>query len=174
MTTAPAPVLPPEFQVLIDEKKWDALETLWTKQIESTPDDLDLFFAVAAAVKKKGAGPSALKWLRFLADYHEGDRQIRILLDIARMSPTDAEIRKDLAAALRARFAAHPVLQPVLTQFPVEGAADPSEMAGKIARWLQFFPGEIYFMPGRGPGRCGLRIGIGSACIRSAALNRYA
>lgn len=140
---------------MIDEKKWDALEALWTKQMESTPEDLDLFFAVAAAAKKKGAGPSALKWLRFLAAYHEGDRQIRILLDIARMSPSDAEIRKDLAAALRARFATHPVLQPVLAQFPVEGAADPSEMAGKIARWLQFFPGEIYLMTGRGAGRLG-------------------
>ncbi|HEY4229399.1 MAG TPA: GreA/GreB family elongation factor, partial [Thermoanaerobaculia bacterium] len=64
-----------------------------------------------------------------------------------------AEGRKALTAALRARFGAHPVFAAVLAKFPVEGAQDPSEIAGKIARWLQFLPGEIYFMPGRGAGR---------------------
>ena len=151
--TAVSSILPPEVQSLIDEKKLDLLEALWTQRMESTPDDLDFFFAVAAAVKKKGAGASALKWLHFLAEYHQGDAQIRILLDIARMSPTDSQIRKELSAALRARFAAHPVFPAVLARFPVEGAGDPSEMAGRISRWLQFLPGEIYFMPGRGAGR---------------------
>ena len=112
-----------------------------------------LFLRGGRGVKKKGAGASALKWLHFLAEYHQGDAQIRILLDIARMSPTDSEIRKELSAALRARFGAHPVFAAVLARFPVEGAGDPSEMAGRISRWLQFLPGEIYFMPGRGAGR---------------------
>ncbi|MEP6993048.1 MAG: GreA/GreB family elongation factor [Acidobacteriota bacterium] len=152
MTPFPSPI-PPEFQVLIDEKKFDALEALWTQRMEATPGDLDLFFAVAAAVKKKGSGASALAWLRFLADCHEGDEKIRVLLEIARMSPTDAAIRKALADALRARFAGHPVLSAVLAQFPVESASDPSEVAGKISRWLRFLPGDIYLMPVRGAGR---------------------
>ena len=150
---APASTLPSDVQQLIDEKRFPALETLWTQKMESAPEDLEFFFAVAAAVKKKGAGASALSWLRFLADYHEGDERVRILLEIARMSPTDPEIRKALAAALRDRFASHPMLPAVLAQFPVERAADPSEVAGKISRWLQFLPGEIYLMPGRGAGR---------------------
>src|ERR1700682_2283350 len=146
-------MLPPDVQLLIDEKKLDALEALWTEKMESAPEDLPFFFAVAAAVKKKGGGASALSWLRFLADYHEGDERIRVLLEIARMSPTEPEIRKALAEALRARFASHSVLPAVLAQFPVDNAADPAEAAGKISRWLQFLPGEIYLMPGRGAGR---------------------
>jgi transcription elongation GreA/GreB family factor len=151
--TAPAPTLPPDVQKLIDEKKFPALEALWTQKMEAETEPLDYFFAIAAAVKKKGGGPSALSWLRFLADYHEGDERIRVLLELARMSPGDAEIRKLLTAALRARFGAHPVFPAVIAKFPVEGAADPSDVAGKIARWLQFLPGEIYYMPGRGAGR---------------------
>src|SRR5262249_15144070 len=148
-------ILPSAVQKLIDEKKFPALEVLWTQKMEAESEPLEFFFAIAAAVKKKGGGPQALSWLRFLADYHEGDEQIRTLLELARMFPTDTEGRKALTASLRARFGSHPVFGAVLAKFPVEGAGaqDPSETAGKIARWLQFQPGEIYFMPGRGAGR---------------------
>jgi len=147
---------PPEFQELIEAKKFDAVEGLWTKRMEEDADDLPLFFGVAAAVKKKGGGAAAVKLLRFLADYHDAaadDARIRVLLEIARMSPTDPQIRKDLGAALKARFGAHPAFPAVAAKFPVEGAADPSDSAGKIARWLRFHPDEIYFLPGRGAGR---------------------
>src|SRR5689334_8060370 len=151
--TAPAPHIPPEVQKLIDEKKFPALEALWTQKMEAESEPLEFFFEIAAGVKKKGGGASAVSWLRFLAGYHEGDEQIRVLLELARMFPTDAEGRKALTAALRARFGSHPVFSAVLAKFPFEGAQDPSEIAAKIARWLQFLPGEIYFMPGRGAGR---------------------
>src|SRR5882762_3559865 len=110
-----ATTLPPEVQHLIDEKKFDALEALWTKRMDEDAADLPFFFAVAAAVEKKGGGASALSWLRLLADYHEpaaGDDRVRVLLEIPRLSPTDPDVRKDLAATLRARFAGHPVLGP--------------------------------------------------------------
>src|SRR5262245_17540479 len=151
-----APPLPPEVQILIDGKKFDALEALWTKKVEEGSEELPFYFRIAAAVKKKGAGAQALNWLRLLADYvgsSDGDSRIKVLLEIARMSPTDAAIRKELAAALKGRFAGHPALTAVLAKFPVEGATDPSESAGKIARWLRFSPGAIYFLPGRGAGR---------------------
>ena len=151
--TAPPPDLPADAQKLIDEKKFPALEALWTEKVEAKSEPLEVFFGIAAAVKKKGGGPSALSWLRLLADEREGDERIRVLLEAVRMFPTDAEVRKTLTAALRARFGSHPVFPAVLAKFPVEGAADPSEVAGKIARWLQFLPGEIYYMPGRGAGR---------------------
>ena len=32
-------------------------------------------------------------------------------------------------------------------------AADPAAAAGKIERWLRFAPGDVYHLPGRGPGR---------------------
>ena len=141
----------------IEAKRFDAVEDAWMESMEREPENLPFFFAVAAAVKKKGGGASAVSWLRFLADYEaergDGDRQITVLLEIARMSPTDPDIRREIEAALRKRFAPHPNLAALLAQFPFQNAADPAEAAGKVVRWLRFSPGEIYFMAGRGAGR---------------------
>ena len=147
--------IPPEFIDLVEGKKFDALESLWTTRMEQDANDLPLFFGVAAAVKKKGSGAVALKLLRFLAGYHEegSEGRIQTLLEIARMSPKDPEVRKELAASLKKRFGAHPAFGAVVAKFSVESAPDPSDVAGRIARWLRFTPGGIYFMPGRGAGR---------------------
>ncbi len=151
-----APPLPPEIQTLVDQKKFDALEALWTKRVEERGEDLPFFFALAAAVKKKGGGAQAVAWLRLLAEFHDsadGEDKTRVLLEIARMAPTDPTVRQELAATLKQRFGGHPALSAVVAQFPVDKAQDPSDVAGKIARWLSFRPGQIYYMPGRGAGR---------------------
>jgi transcription elongation GreA/GreB family factor len=150
------PNLTPEVQHLVDQKKFDALGQLWTKKMEENAEDFPFFFDLAAAAKKKGGSTQAVGWLRSLADFHNvggNESLIRVLLELARMSPTDASVRKDLTTALRARHAGHPALSAVIAQFPLEKAADPSEVAGRIARWLRFQPNAIYFMPGRGAGR---------------------
>ena len=70
--SAPISTLPPEVQSLVEHKKLDELEDLWTRRMEESPAELEFFFAVAAAVKKKAgaeAADRALSWLRFLADY---------------------------------------------------------------------------------------------------------
>ncbi len=150
------PNLTPEVQHLVDQKKFDALGALWNKRMEENAEDLAFFFDLAAAAKKKGGGGHAVEWLKSLAELHDGDSgdvRTKVLLELARMSPTDATVRKDLTATLRARFAGHPALAAVIAQFPLEKAADPSEVAGRIARWLRFQPNAIYLMPGRGAGR---------------------
>ncbi len=150
------PNLTPEVQHLVDQKKFDALGQLWTKKMEENAEDFPFFFDLAAAAKKKGGSTQAVGWLRSLADFHNvggNESLIRVLLELARMSPTDASVRKDLTTALRTRYAGHPALSAVIAQFPLEKAADPSEVAGRIARWLRFQPNAIYFMPGRGAGR---------------------
>lgn len=150
-------VLPASVAELIEHKDFAAVEDVWTGQMERTPEDLPFFFAVAAAVKKKGGGEAAVSWLRFLADYQEergdADRRLTVLSEIARMSPTDAQIRGELEAAIRARFAAHPMLPALLSHFPIASAADPVETAGRVNRWLRFSPGDVYLLPGRGAGR---------------------
>src|SRR5262245_48577581 len=106
----PSGTIPPEFQELIEGKNFEALESLWTSRMESDADDLPMYFAVAAAVKKRGSGAVAVKLLRSLADYHDegADERIQTLLEIARMSPRDSEVRKELVAALKTRFGKHP------------------------------------------------------------------
>ena len=151
------PDLPPDVARLVDQKKFEELEELFTRKVDENPGDLAFFFALAAAVKKKGSGAKALSWLKLLADYQAsaGDlaARIRVLLEIARMSPTDAAVRTELTAALKQRYGSHPAFAPVLAQFSVEKAKDPSEVAGKIDRWLRFRVGDIYAMAGRGAGR---------------------
>src|SRR5262245_34954096 len=104
-TTITPTSIPPEFQELIEGKKFDALESLWTKRMEQDADALPVFFGVAAAVKKKGSGAVAVKLLRFLADFHDAgsDERIQTLLELARMSPRDPDVRKELAATLKTR-----------------------------------------------------------------------
>ena len=124
--------------------------------MEENADDLSFFFGIAAGAKKKGGGAQAIAWLRSLAEFHDvadSDSRTRVLLEIARMSPTDTAVRKELTATLKNRFAGHPALSAVLAKFPLDKAPDPSEVAGRIARWLSFEPNAIYFMPGRGAGR---------------------
>ncbi|MGE5413715.1 MAG: hypothetical protein ACM3NW_06035, partial [Syntrophomonadaceae bacterium] len=150
------PSLPADVQALVDQKKFDAIESLWTRRVEEGGTDLRFFFALAAAVKKKGGATQAVAWLRLLAEFHgsaDGEAKTQVLLEIARMAPADAEVRRELTGTLKARFAGHPALSAVLAQFPLEKAQDPSEVAGRIARWLSFRPGQIFFMPGRGAGR---------------------
>ncbi len=148
--------LPPEVARLVDQKKFEELEELFTRTVDETPGDLPFFFALAAAVKKKGSGAKALSWLKLLADYHAAAdlaARIRVLLEIARMAPSDVTVRSDLAAALKQRHGSHPAFAAVVAQFVVEKARDPSDVAGKIDRWLRFRVGDIYEMAGRGAGR---------------------
>lgn len=155
MSNVPS-TLPADVQALVDQKKFDALEALWTKRIEEGGSDLTFFFTLAASVKKKGGGTQAIAWLRLLAEFHgsaDDEAKTRVLLEVARMAPSDPEVRRELTATLKSRFAGHPALSAVVAQFPLEKAQDPSDVAGRIARWLSFRPGQIYFMPGRGAGR---------------------
>lgn len=155
--TEPVSDLPSDVIDLISQKKFEELEDVWTRQMETEPRNLPFFFGVAAAVKKKGGADQAISWLRFLADYQaerkDADAHLDVLLEIARMSPGDPEIRGELEDALRRRFASHPCLSALLAQHPLAGASDPAAVGGKIRRWLRFAPGDIHFMPGRGPGR---------------------
>jgi transcription elongation GreA/GreB family factor len=145
---------------LIEQKRLEELEDVWTRRMEEDPSDLPFFFGIAAAVKKKAGAEGAeqaLSWLRFLADYEseQGDpeRRIEVLAEIVRMNPTDAAARADLEASLRERYRDHPVLAAVMAQNPIDSATDPSETARRVARWLRFSPGEVYFLSGRGAGR---------------------
>ena len=152
-----APELPAEVARLVDQRKFEELESLFAQRVDENPGDLPFFFALAAAVKKKGSGAKAVSWLKLLADFHgaAGDlpARIRVLLEVARMSPSDSGVRADLTAALKQRFSSHPAYASVAAQFPLEKAKDPAEVAGRIERWLRFRVGDIYAMAGRGAGR---------------------
>src|SRR5215471_14746808 len=153
----PARELPAEVAELVEHKKFSELEDLWTRRVEAEPTNLPFFFGVAAAVKKKGGSAQAVSWLRLLAEYQaeqaDPESRLDVLAETARLFPTEPEVRSDLDDALRSRFAGHPLLPAVLAQNPLEGSKEPAAVASKIRRWLAFRPGDIFFLPGRGPGR---------------------
>ncbi|HEY6051083.1 MAG TPA: hypothetical protein VIZ58_07530, partial [Thermoanaerobaculia bacterium] len=149
-------LIPPAFSTLLERKKFAEMEEEWVRRVEAGDTELTVFFAVAAAAKKKGHGAGAVGWLRLLADELGGrdpEGRMRVLLELARMAPTDPGVRAELDKALRERFAGHPALSTVLTKTAITSAADPAAAAGKIERWLRFAPGDVYHLPGRGPGR---------------------
>lgn len=153
----PQTPIPDELWILADQKKFSELENAWIRRVEQDPTDLAVFFAVAAAAKKKGHGPGALGWLRMLADElgrrDDESARFQVLAEIARSSPTDTAVRGELEASLKKRFAGHPALTSVLAKLGIAKAPDAGAAAGKAERWLRFAPGDVYFLPGRGPGR---------------------
>ena len=156
----PAFSLEPEVALLVEQKRLADLEDLWMRRMEATPEDLPFFFGLAAAVKKKAGAEGAEKansWLGFLADYQaerkDLGRRVDVLTEVVRMSPTDAAARASLQSALSDRFRGHPALAAVLAQHPLAASTDPSETARRVARWLRFVPGEVYYLAGRGAGR---------------------
>ena len=120
--------LPAEVQALVDQRSSTPSRAL-DEENGGRRRRPPFFFGVAAAVKKKGGGAPALELAALARRFHDvGDGRPRgseVLLEIARMSPTDAEVRKELTAALKARFAGHPALAAVLAKFPLEKARGP-------------------------------------------------
>ncbi|MEO8347902.1 MAG: GreA/GreB family elongation factor, partial [Acidobacteriota bacterium] len=156
----PAISLDPEVALLVEQKRLADLEDLWMRRMEATPEDLPFFFGLAAAVKKKSGAEGAaqaISWLGFLADYQaerkDLDARVEVLTEVVRMSPTDPAARASLERALSDRFRGHPALAAVLAQHPLAASTDPSETARRVARWLRFVPGEVYYLAGRGAGR---------------------
>lgn len=149
--------IPDDLSALIEQKKFADLENEWIRRIESDPSYLPLFFAVAAAAKKKGHGPQSVGWLRMLGDElgrrADTEGRFQVLLEIARTAPTDTAIRGELEATLKERFAGHPALAAVLAKMAIGKAPDAGAAAAKAERWLRFTPGDIYYLPTRGPGR---------------------
>ena len=150
---------PPEFQELIDEKKFDALESALDEENgrgRGRPPALLRRGGGGQEEGRRSGGASG--WLRFLADYHDDAADEPASASCSRSRaclPTDPQIRKDLAAALQVPASApHPAFAGGRWRSSRSRARrTPPRSAGRIARWLRFHPDEIYFLPGRGAGR---------------------
>ena len=86
----------------IDQKKFDALDSLWTKKMEEDAEDLPVLLRRRGRGQEEGrrdpgGGLAALAG-RVPRRAATATTRTRVLLEIARMSPTDAAVRKDLTA----------------------------------------------------------------------------
>jgi transcription elongation GreA/GreB family factor len=144
-------------QRLIQQKKFDELESLWMTQLDADPSDVDAFLGVAKSLRKVEQRTQSDTLLSLLSDVLK-ERQLwpqrlETLKEIGRLSKHPAQLRGPLEEALRKAHGKHKSFQ---RAFEISKFADPQsnpvERAEKIESWLMYDEGEMFFMSGRGAG----------------------
>ncbi len=142
---------------LIDQKNFDALESLWMTQLDADPSDVHAFLRTAKALRKAEQRTQSDTLLGLLGDtYLERKmwpQRLQVLKETGRLSKHPSTLRAQIDQALKGTHSTHKSFQRVY-DFAGFGdpASNPVERAEKIESWLQYDEGEMYFMAGRGAG----------------------
>src|SRR5260370_22868616 len=98
-----------EANALIQEKKFDDLESLWMNQIDSDPSDVDGFLRTAKTLRKAEQRTQSDTLLGLLADTllerKMWAERLHVLKEIGRLSKHPAQIRQQIEQALRNTYA---------------------------------------------------------------------
>jgi transcription elongation GreA/GreB family factor len=142
---------------LIQQKKFEDLESLWMAQIESDPSDVDAFLAAAKSLRKAEQRTQSDTLLGLLGDVLKErglwNERLQVLKEIGRLSKHPAQLRPAIEEALRKGLGTHRGFARAF-QFANFGdpQSNPIERAEKIETWLTYDEGECFFMAGRGAG----------------------
>jgi transcription elongation GreA/GreB family factor len=142
---------------LIEQKKFDDLESLWMSQLDSDPSDADAFLRIAKALRKAEQRTLSDTLVGLLADSllerKLWPQRLAVLKELGRLSKHPAHLRQPIEQALRGALGSH---RSFPRAFELSGfsdaASNPVERADKIETWLQYDEGEYFFMAGRGAG----------------------
>ena len=142
---------------LIQEKKFDDLESLWMNQLESDPSDVDAFLRTAKSLRKSEQRTQSDTLLGLLAEMllerKMWAERLHVLKEIGRLSRHPAQLRPQIEEALRKTYGSRKSFQRAFDFAGfTEPASSPVEKAEKIENWLQYDEGETFFMAGRGAG----------------------
>ena len=142
---------------LIQEKKFDELESLWMNQIEKDPSDVDAYLRTAKALRKAEQRTQSDTLLGLLADTLLEKKmwaeRLRVLKEIGRLSKHPTQLRQQIEQALRNTYGLRKSFQRAFDFVGfTEPTSNPVERAEKIENWLQYDEGETFFMAGRGAG----------------------
>ena len=148
---------PDDANALIQEKKFEDLESLWMNQIDSDPRDVEGFLRTAKVLRKAEQRSQSDTLLGLLADTllerKMWPERLQVLKEIGRLSKHPTQLRQPIEQALRNTYAERKSFQ---RAFDFVGFAEPTsnpvERADKIENWLQYDEGELFFMAGRGAG----------------------
>ena len=145
-------------QQLINQKKFDEVESLWMSQLDGDLTDLEPFLNAAKALRKADQRAQSDTLLGLLSDALK-DKQLwpqRLLAlkEIGRLSKHPVTLRPQIEEALKKSLGTHKSF-PRAFQFAKfnDLQSNPVERADKIESWLTYDEGECFFMPGRGAGR---------------------
>jgi transcription elongation GreA/GreB family factor len=142
---------------LIQQKKFDELESLWMNQIDADPSDADTFLNVARALRKADQRGQSDTLLGLLGDALKERglwaQRLQVLKETARLSKHPAHFRAPIEEALRKSVGDHKSFARAFdfSKFN-DPASNPVERAEKIEAWLSYDVGECFFMTGRGAG----------------------
>jgi transcription elongation GreA/GreB family factor len=145
-------------QQLIQQKKFDEVESLWMSQLDSDPSDVDAFLSTAKSLRKSEQRTQSDTLLGLLADAlkEKGSwsERLAVLKEIGRLSKHPATLRPQIEEALKKSLGSHKSF-PRAFQFAKfsDPQSNPVERADKIEAWLTYDEGECFFMPGRGAGK---------------------
>ncbi|HLJ73671.1 MAG TPA: GreA/GreB family elongation factor [Thermoanaerobaculia bacterium] len=143
---------------LIQEKKFDELESLWMNQIDRDPSDVGAFVKIAKALRKSEQRTQSDTLLGLLSDTllekKMWPQRLQILKELGRLSKHPATLRPQIEQALRNAYSSRKSFQRSFdfAKFN-EPTSNPVERAEKIETWLQYDEGETFFMTGRGAGQ---------------------
>jgi len=144
-------------QALIQQKKFDDLESLWMNQIERDPSDVDSFLHLAKLLRKSEQRSQSDTLLGLLSDVLKEKQlwpqRLAVLKEAGRLSKHPAQLRPQIEEALRKSLGTHRSFE---RAYKFAGFSDPQsnpvERAEKIETWLTYDEGECFFMTGRGAG----------------------
>lgn len=144
-------------QALIQQKKFDDLESLWMNRIESDPSDVDSFIHIAKGLRKSEQRSQSDTLLGLLSDVLKErqlwQQRLMVLKEVGRLSKHPAQMRPQIEEALRKALGTHRSFE---RAYKFAGFSDPQsnpiERAEKIEIWLNYDEGECFFMTGRGAG----------------------
>jgi transcription elongation GreA/GreB family factor len=142
---------------LIDQKKFDDLESLWMSELDRDPSDVAAFLSAARSLRKAEQRTQSDTLLGLLADaLKEAKRwsgRLAVLKELGRLSKHPAQLRPPIEEALRKTFGKHKNFARAFdfAKFN-EPTSNPVERAEKIESWLKYDEGEMFFMSGRGAG----------------------
>lgn len=143
---------------LIQQKKFDEVESLWMNQLDKDPSDVESFLHIAKALRKAEQRSQSDTLVGLLADSLK-ERQLwserlQVLKEIGRLSKHPTQLRPQIEEALRKSIGDHRSFKSAFefAKFS-DPASNPVERAEKIEMWLNYDEGECFFMTGRGAGQ---------------------
>jgi transcription elongation GreA/GreB family factor/transcription elongation factor GreA-like protein len=142
---------------LIQERRFDDVESLWMQAIEKDTDDVESFIKTAKALRKAEQRSQADTLLGLLGDTllekQQWPQRLQVLKEVARLSKHPINYRAHLEEALTKSYAGRKAFKRVFSFVGfAEPGANPVDKAEKVESWLQYDEGSYFFMAGRGAG----------------------
>lgn len=144
-------------QQLVQQKKFEDVESLWMSQLDSDPSDVDAFLVTAKSLRKAEQRTQSDTLLGLLADALKDKKRwferLQVLKEIGRLSRHPVTMRPQIEEALRKSYGDR---KSFTRAFDFAKFSDPTsnpvEKAEKVETWLNYDEGECFFMSGRGAG----------------------